>query len=274
MEQGITPCSFFINKNTQNNINYFVRNFWFRSLKVLLVVVVFSGFVFLGYFLISKTELGKNMDSIDSLRNYISRSGVWSYALFWLLQFLQVTFLPIPSMLTTVAGVLLFGPFITFVLSYLAIMLGSITAFLIGKKFGSKIIVWVVGEVASIKWQERINRGKFLFFLMMLFPFFPDDLLCMISGANKMNSKFFVSTIAITKFVGLFFICFLGNSFMFNFKSPLWIVLGVVFVLIFVLSFIYKNKIETMFFKITNKNYEDKKTQKNVDGLKTQDRNI
>ena len=166
--------------------------------------------MFLGYFLVSKTELGKHLDSIESLRDFISTKGVWSYTIFWLLQFLQVTFLPIPSMVTTVAGVLLFGPFVTFVLSYLAIVLGSILAFLIGKKFGSKIIVWSIGEVASIKWQERLNRGQFLFFLMMLFPFFPDDLLCMVAGANKMENKFFVSTIAITMFVGLFFICFYG----------------------------------------------------------------
>ena len=211
----------------------------------------------LGYFLVSKTELGKHLDSIESLRDFISTKGVWSYTIFWLLQFLQVTFLPIPSMVTTVAGVLLFGPFVTLVLSYLAIVLGSILAFLIGKKFGSKIIVWSIGEVASIKWQERLNRGKFLFFLMMLFPFFPDDLLCMVAGANKMENKFFVSTIAITKFVGLFFICFLGNSFMFSFKSPIWIVFGVLFLIIFVLSFIYKNKIETMFLKFAKKEKQE-----------------
>ena len=98
-------------------------------------------FIWLGYFLISKTELGKNINSVENLRDYISKQGTWSYAVFWLMQFLQVTFLPIPSMISTLAGVLIFGPFITFVLSYLAIVLGSILAFLIGKKFGSKIII-------------------------------------------------------------------------------------------------------------------------------------
>lgn len=228
-----------------------------KILKCLLIICMFLGFVFAGYFLISKTELGKNLDSIESLRNYILKTGVWSYTVFWFLQFLQVTFLPIPSMITTLTGVVLFGPFITFILSYLAIVLGSIIAFLIGKKFGSKIIVWIAGEMSSIKWQERINRGKFLFFLMMLFPLFPDDLLCMVAGANKMNGKFFVSTISITKFIGLFFICFLGNSFIFTFKSPLWIVFGILFVVVFVLSFIYRNKIETMFFRLSKRNTED-----------------
>ena len=234
-----------------------MRNFWIRFLKITFIVAIFASIIFLGFFLVSKTELGRNLDSIESLRDYIAKKGVWSYSVFWLLQFLQVTFLPIPSMITTMAGVVLFGPFVTLLISYLAILLGSIVAFLIGKKFGSKIIVWTIGEVASIKWQERIERGKALFFLMMLFPLFPDDLLCMVAGANKMNTKYFVTTIIITKLVGLFCICFLGNSFIFNFRSPFWIVFICLFVVVFTLSFVYKNKIETMFFKSENKDIKD-----------------
>ena len=226
-----------------------MRKFWLKFFKCLFLILVFVVFIWLGYFLISKTELGKNINSVENLRDYISIQGVWSYAVFWLLQFLQVTFLPIPSMISTLAGVLIFGPFITFVLSYLAITFGSLVAFLIGKKLGGKIIVWVAGKMTYIKLQQRIRQGKFLYFLMMLFPFFPDDLLCLVAGANKMDTKFFISTILITKLVGLASICFLGNSFIFSFKSPFWIVFFVLFFICIVLCFVNKNKIERLFFK-------------------------
>ena len=226
-----------------------MRKFWLKFFKCLFLILVFVVFIWLGYFLISKTELGKNINSVENLRDYISKQGVWSYAVFWLLQFLQVTFLLIPSMISTLAGVLIFGPFITFVLSYLAITFGSLVAFLIGKKLGGKIIVWVAGEMTYIKLQQRIRQGKFLYFLMMLFPFFPDDLLCLVAGANKMDTKFFISTILITKLVGLASICFLGNSFIFSFKSPFWIVFFVLFFICIVLCFVNKNKIERLFFK-------------------------
>lgn len=226
-----------------------MRKFWLKFFKCLFLILVFVVFIWLGYFLISKTELGKNINSVENLRDYISKQGVWSYAVFWLLQFLQVTFLPIPSMISTLAGVLIFGPFITFVLSYLAITFGSLVAFLIGKKLGGKIIVWVAGKMTYIKLQQRIRQGKFLYFLMMLFPFFPDDLLCLVAGANKMDTKFFISTILITKLVGLASICFLGNSFIFSFKSPFWIVFFVLFFICIVLCFVNKNKIERLFFK-------------------------
>lgn len=239
-----------------------MRKFWLRFFKCLFLVLIFGVFIWLGYFLISKTELGKNINSVENLRDYISKQGTWSYAVFWLMQFLQVTFLPIPSMISTLAGVLIFGPFITFILSYLAITLGSLVAFLIGKKLGGKIIVWVAGEMTYIKLQERIRQGKFLYFLMMLFPFFPDDLLCLVAGANKMDTKFFVFTILITKLIGLASICFLGNSFIFSFKSPFWIFFFVLFFICVVLCFAYKNKIEKLFFKSVANDENNKKINK------------
>ena len=232
-----------------------------RILKLLLIVSVFCGVVALVFFLFSKSEFAKKFNSIESMRDYISGAGFWSYSLFCLVQFLQVTFIPIPSMVSTLAGVLIFGPFKTFVLSFFAIILGSIVAFLIGKKFGSLVINWVVGEMTAIKWQAKIQKGKIIFFLMMLLPFFPDDLLCLVAGANKMQFKYFLNTILVSKFIGLLCLCFLGDSFIFNLSSPItWILIGL-FIVFVVLFMCFRNKVEVKIEKWFSKINISKKTK-------------
>jgi uncharacterized membrane protein YdjX (TVP38/TMEM64 family) len=184
--------------------------------KLLIVLFMSIGFIFaLYYFLKSSGIIGK-FSNVQELQTLILSAGFWSIFVYFLLQFLQVTIIPLPSSVTTIVGVLLFGPYEAFVVSLIAIISGSITAYFLGKILGIKLLVWAVGKEQTFEIQKLFQKGKFMFFVMMLFPFFPDDLLCMFAGVCKMDFKFFIATNIVTRTIGLFCLCFLSNFALFK----------------------------------------------------------
>ena len=186
-------------------------NFLHSVLK--LALVTFSSiFAFVAlYFVLMKTGIIGRFSNVTELKRIISSAGFFSYFVFAVLQFLQVTFVPLPSSITTIVGVVMFGAVKAFFISLLAILLGSFVAYMLGRTLGTKVLCWAVGEQNTAGVQKLLGKGKMAFFLMMLLPFFPDDVLCLVAGVSHMNFKFFVATNLITRTIGLFCRCFLGN---------------------------------------------------------------
>ncbi len=185
---------------------------YFLAVLKLFSVFILSCAFFVGlYYLFKSTGWLGNFESVEELKKIIQGAGFYSYSIFVLIQFLQVTILPIPGIVTTIVGVILFGPVIAFFLSLLAILLGSISAYFIGKILGIKVLNWAIGKEKTEVLQNKLKKGKYVFFLMMLFPFFPDDILCILAGVINMDFKFFLNTNLITRTIGIFSTCFLGS---------------------------------------------------------------
>jgi len=216
-----------------------------RSLISLAIVLVFLGLPFLiMYFTGTLTML----QDVETLRGFIAGGGVWSYIIFVGIQFLQVTILPLPSVVTTLAGSLVFNnPWIVFLLSFIAVMLGSMFAFWLGRKFGKKLLTWIAGKEDAQKWRRKLGRGRYMFFFMMLFPGFPDDLLCIGAGATSMTWRFFIITNLITRPIMIALTVFLGSGDLIPFSGwgiPVWILLALAMLIIFYCSIKYAKQIE------------------------------
>ena len=185
----------------------------FLGLIKLAFVFLLSVALFVGlFFFLKVTGIIGKFSNVEELKIIISSAGFLSYFLFALLQFLQVTFVPLPASVTTIVGVLLFGPIKAFVVSLLAIMCGSLVAYFLGRLFGSKVLPWAIGQNKAEDISKLLEKGKVAFFFMMLFPFFPDDLLCLLAGVSKMDFKFFILTNIVTRTIGLFCLCFIGGG--------------------------------------------------------------
>ena len=189
------------------------------KIRLVLILLIIS-LILLGiYFILKKAGVISKFNNLAELKRIILGAGGLSYGLFALLQFLQVTLIPLPSSVTTLAGVIIFGPWRAFIVSLLSILLGSLVAYIFGRYFGRKILPWAVGKDRANEVENLMARGKVAFFLMMLFPFFPDDVLCIMAGVSHMNFKFFLITNLITRTIGLFTFCILGgNIFSFFYK--------------------------------------------------------
>lgn len=228
-----------------------------RKLKRSIIVILGIALIFLAIFLpLYFTGALAKIKSAEDLKEIILSGGVWSYLIFFVIQFLQVTFLPIPAAATTVAGVLAFGNvWVVFAISFVAVMIASVFSFFLGRKVGKKIVVWVAGEEDYQKWAEKLGQGKFVFFLMMLLPVFPDDILCMVVGTTSMSWKFFIATNLITRPISLAFICFLGSGIIpfTGWWIALWVVLGIACLVMFILCYKYQPQIEKFILKLAGR---------------------
>lgn len=192
------------------------------------------------------------------LADYIGDSNA-SAIIFVSLSFLQVTFLPIPSTVTTVAGVLLFGGGKGFLLSLIGQVAGSMFAFFLGKKFGTKLIKWIIGVEMFEKYHLFIKgRDKVILIFMFLFPFFPDDVLCLFAGITTFTYPAFLIIMLISRSITIGYTT-LGVGIMSKFTSlGVWtyVIYGVLALLIIVLLIYiwkYGDKIEIGMLRFINK---------------------
>ena len=137
------------------------------------------------YFLFK--NLGLTNVTREGLQDYIKEKGALAPVIFILATFLQVTIIPIPSTLTVLAGNYLFGPWVSFLYSYVGLLAGSYLAYILGRVLGRPYLNWVAGDKKKVDLYLLRLKGKenVALFFAFLFPFFPDDLLCSVAGMVK-----------------------------------------------------------------------------------------
>ena len=177
--------------------------------KTLISVYVFLLFCLVLIFIFQKTGFFTIVNNEESLRQYLETAGAWMPVLYIVLQYLQVVVLPIPSVVSTAAGVALFGPLFTTIYSLIGILAGSITAFFIGRKLGYKAVAWLIGKETLEKWKKKLKgKDNLILTLMFLLPMFPDDVLCFIAGLSTMSNGYFLIMIVVSRVLAITATCF------------------------------------------------------------------
>ncbi len=210
--------------------------------KAMLSLYIFVLFCFIFIYVLQKTGFFQVFRDERLFREYLQKAGIWMPLLYILLQFLQVVVLPIPSIVSTIAGIALFGAIKTLIYSFIGILLGSFLAFFIGRKLGNKAVSWIVGKENLQKWQKKLKGKDNLFLsLMFLLPLFPDDILCFLAGLSTMTWGYFTAIILISRALALSATCFSVDFIPFTtwWGITLWCVLAIILTVIFII--IYKN---------------------------------
>lgn len=122
--------------------------------------------------------------------------------------FAQVTILNIPAytILSTSVAIGIKTLSVTYILVVIsAYMAGCIVAYLLGRFYGAKAVKWCAGsEEEFVKWSKFFNtKGKWWYFLTILLPLFPDDILCLVAGSVKLNPTFYILSNLIGRTIGL-----------------------------------------------------------------------
>ena len=97
---------------------------------------------------------------------------------------------------------------------------------------------------------------------MMVFPMFPDDILCVVAGLTNMSFGFFLGTNLLARAIGIAFTVFLGSGTVIPYHGWGLIVWGVLILLIvglFYLSVKYKTQIDMTLNKLTKRFKKNKK---------------
>lgn len=234
-------------------VTFYVANkeLLFKSLFTIEIVlsILIVALYYFQYF-----DFWEKFDSVEDIRSYVSSFGAHAVLVFILIQFLQVIILPIPSVLTIGAGVLSFGAFLGALYSYIGIILGSITAYFLGKTFGYKLASWLFGKNKLDTWIKRLRgKDKLLITFMFLFPFFPDDLLCFVAGITVKNKKFFLIMVTLVRLVTIFTSAYSLNNSLIPYDTWWGIIVWLLFftVTIFFTSYILRNS-EKILYKLRN----------------------
>ncbi len=216
--------------------------------KALLTAIVGAAIILAVYIILDLTGVLDKITSFEVLKQFVLDTKQWGIIVFILLTVFQVVVLPIPSMVTVLIGVAIYGALPSFILSTIGTIIGSLIAFLLGKIFGKKLVTWMVGKEKTDKYAELLNeKGRFAFILMMLFPCFPDDMLCLVAGISSMSYKYFITVICLTRPIMIAFYSFFGSGSIIPFSGwgiPVWIAL---FCLAFV-AFLLLNKLKKHLF--------------------------
>ena len=184
-------------------------------------------------------------------------------------QILQVVILPVPAAVCYIPGSLIWGPLTATFLASLGVIMGSVTAYAIGRFFGKRVVVWIAGEKSVEKYSKVIGKkGKVIFLLMQILPFFPDDILCMIAGMASMNFLFFLITLIVVRPLVIAAYCYLGSGTVIPFSGwgiPVWIAIFAVCVVLVLLSLKYQDRFENWLVSKFRKNKEEKQEEKGED---------
>lgn len=184
--------------------------------------LLFSGyllaiFAFLLWYVLLKTGFFAIVRDEAAFEKYLRSSGRFMPLIYIAFQFLQVVVLPVPGFVSTAAGVALFGPLKTALYSFVGVVLGSFTAFFIGRKLGYKAVSWMVGEDELKKWLGRVKGKDYLVLtLMFALPLFPDDVLCFIAGLSSMGWRYFSVMIVVTRVLAIVGTCYFVDVIPFN----------------------------------------------------------
>lgn len=223
-----------------------------RARRIALAVLVVLALA-AGVFALYRNGWFERIGSVEELRELIDRAGAFAGIVFFLLQMLTVIIAPIPSNVTMMAGALALGFWQAMLLGIAAIWAGSMLMFLLARRLGHRAVQRWMDHGIMEKYLPVIEEKQDMFlFLTLLFPFFPDDMLCILAGLTSMPTARFAGIMLLARPWGLIFAALLGSG---ELSLPAWgwaVLVGVLAV-IFVLAMKYSRQIEERLFALVSR---------------------
>ena len=141
----------------------------------------------------------------DDIGRILELTAPYSHMVFFFIQFLSVIFAPIPSNITATAGAMFFGPMESFMITYLAVAIGSVSVFAFVRYFRRKLDQEKMNrKIGDSRYLKLLYEKPTLFlFIAFLLPVFPDDVICYLAGLTSIKPWLFALLIIIARPWGL-----------------------------------------------------------------------
>ena len=191
-----------------------------------------------------ESGLLERMNSREEIRILIEEAGPFAGAMYFFIQLLTVIIAPIPSNISMMAGALAMGFWPALLLGLAAIWLGSMGVFLLARRLGQRRVQKLVDRGVMDKYLPVIREKQEVFlFLALLFPFFPDDMLCILAGLTSIPTRRFALLVLLARPWGLAFAALLGSG---AFSLPLWgwAIMIAALIALFILAVKYSGQME------------------------------
>lgn len=138
---------------------------------------------------------------------HLRQLGPFGPIIFTLVQIVQVVIPVIPGGIVSLTGQVVFGYLWGFIYNYFGIMIGSIIAFFLARRYGEFFVKCFVSDETYDKylgWTKNENRFAWILGILFFLPAAPDDILCMIAGLTTLSFKKFIIIFIPTKAISTF----------------------------------------------------------------------
>ena len=212
------------------------RKKWTVTLLATLVLLGAGGY------LLWRTGFFAAATSLEGIQRYIEAFSPYSQLVFLAVQLASVILAP--SNITAAGGALLFGMWEAFLLTWLAVTAGSMIVFGLSRALGQDFADRFVGQKVSSRYLDIIRRKQDVFLaLVFLFPFFPDDLICILAGLTQIRWTRFLGIVLLFRPWGLLVASAVGSSVI---SIPLWgmALIGIAGAAFFLVGLKYGDQVE------------------------------
>lgn len=182
--------------------------------------------------------------SRDSVRHFVEQFAPYDMLVFMFLQIAQVVIAPIPANVLALAGGALFGLWGGFLVSSTGLIIGSLIAFGIARLFGRPVVEAFVDPRHIDRYIDGVANRHFLILLVVvLMPFFPDDVICFVAGLSSMPLPAFVFLIVLGRTPGMLVSSLVGSGVA---VIPWWgwLLIAIASATVLVLTFRYRTALE------------------------------
>lgn len=171
-------------------------------LILVLIIIIFGSIAYISWPYVSSQE---------KVRQIIQSFGIYAPIAFIFLHILQVLISPFPGQFIGILAGYLFGFWFGLFLVLIGLTLGGLAAFLLVRKYGRPFAEKVIKKDVLAKFDRAFEKGGvFAIFLMFLFPFFPDDMLCFACGLTKMKVRTFLFIVIFGRMPGFVILTLAG----------------------------------------------------------------
>ena len=162
----------------------------------------------------------------ERIREWVAGFEPWGPLITIGLNVAQVLLAPVPGQFVGLVNGYLYGVWLGTLYSMIGLVLGTALAMALGRWFGRPLVEHLVKPEALVRW-DRIARhqGPLFFFLVFLFPFLPDDIVCFVIGLSPLPIPPIVVLAALGRWPGVLVSCWVG-AYATELPWWAWVVLG------------------------------------------------
>jgi uncharacterized membrane protein YdjX (TVP38/TMEM64 family) len=204
-------------------------------------------------------------------KEFVLGFGTLAPVVFIILQIAQVIFAPIPGQATGLAGGFVFGWELGVAYTTLGLAIGTFIVLALSRKFGRSFVEKFNAPEAIAEFEKLLippdskaskgvskikQHGLLTFFLIMLLPALPDDLVCFVAGLSKIPIWKLLIAAIVGRFPGMLVLSLVGDGFstgeanLFNFIFiGFWVIVTLIY-------FWKKKQIESWLLKLARKGGE------------------
>lgn len=204
-----------------------------KYLKILVVLLVVAAISVGIYFVLRHF----GFTDADKLKGWIKSTGGWAVIVYILLRVsftIFLSFVPACSMIFDLLSLATFDyypPIVIFLICFTSVVITSVIMDLIGRFGGNKAIIKILGKEDYEEAKDLVQeKGMVYVPVMYLLPIFPDDAICMVSGATKMNFWVHLAEIILCRGIGCATIVFglqiIPQDLVNNLKEFNWVYIG------------------------------------------------